>query len=138
MANFIKKEKLKNMKEGFWQYYRLNKTVKPKTYNHVNKLEKGVLDLFREMQEMLAESRHGMCLKDFGIIVPRDTEIEVNDGIFRRETKVYNSYKFFFENDYLAQFYKVTVKKSKKRQTDVIRTPRPHAVLLHRKKIRKD
>lgn len=138
MANFIKKEKLKNMKEGFWQYYRLNKTVRPKTYNTLRTLEKGVLDLFREMQEMLAESRHGMCLKDFGIIVPRDTEIEVNDGIFRRETKVYNSYKFFFENDYLAQFYKVTVKKSKKRQTDVIRTPRPHAVLLHRKKIRKD
>lgn len=138
MPNFVKREALKDITKDFWHHYRVNKTVKPKKYNVKKRLDKGVKDIFREMQEMLVEARHGMCLKGFGVIVPKDTEIEVNDGLFKKEIKIYNSYKFFFENDYLAQFYKVTVKKSKSKQKDVIRTPRPHAVLLHRKKIKKD
>jgi hypothetical protein len=138
MPNLQRREELKNMLDGFWQYYRLNKTVRPKTYNNVISLNKGARDIFRTMQEMLSESTHGIALKDFGVIVPSDTEIEVNDGLFKREIKIYNSYKFFFENEYLAQFYKVTVRNSKKTKSNVVRTPRPHAVLLHRKKIRKD
>lgn len=139
MGNLHNRENLKNLlDEDFWHYYRLNKTVKPKKYKRKEATIKGVKDIFKTMQEMLSESKHGAYLKGIGVIVPKDTEVEVNKGIFKKESKVFNRYRFFFEDEYLSQFFRVTIKYSVYRQEEYIRTPRPYAVMLHRKKIRKN
>lgn len=141
MANLRKREELKNiLTTDFWHYYRLNKTVRPKVYKTRYTALKGVRDIFKTMQEMLYESNHGASIKGLGVIVPNDIEVERLHGRFKTEIKVYGKYKLFFEKEYLAQYYKVTIKKPKGKikNSNIIRTPRPYAVMLHRKKIRKD
>ncbi len=127
--------------EYFWQYYRLNKTVKPKEYNTPIKCYKGAREIFKTLQEMLSESTHGILLKDFGAIVPKDSLMEVNKGIFKKEYKVRNNYLFFFEKEWLSEYYRtyITINKSYKNEdSNIIREPKYYAIKLHRKKIRKD
>ena len=141
MANLQKREELKNiLDEGFWQYYRRNKRVKPKVYNRRPKALAGVKDIFKTFQEMLYESNHGASIKGLGVIVPGDIEVVKPIGICRTEVVVYSRYKLFFEKDYFSQYYKVTIKKPNKRpkKQKRIREPKPYAVMLHRKKLRDD
>jgi hypothetical protein len=141
MRKFQNREELKNiLTVDFWHYYRLNKTVKPKVYKTRVSALKGVRDIFKTMQEMLYESHHGASIKGLGVIVPNDIEVERLHGIFKTEVTVYGKYKLFFEKEYLSQYYKVTIKKpvGKTKNKKLIRIPRPYAVMLHRKKIRKN
>jgi len=139
--NLQKREELKNIiDEGFWHYYRLNKRVKPKVYNKKPKALAGIKDIFRTLQEMLYESNHGASIKGLGVIVPGDTEVVKPIGICRTEIVIYSRYKLFFEKEYFSQYYKVTIKKpyNSPKNPKVVREPKPYAVMLHRKKVRKN
>lgn len=136
-----KREDYKNLiDEYFWQFYRLNKTVKPKKYNTRQGCYEGARSIFSTMQEMMSESTHGMIIKDFGIIVPKDSVIEVKEGLFKKESKILSKYLFFFEKEWLSDYYRTYYlsSPSHKQKTEVVREPKPYAIALHRKKIRKD
>lgn len=137
---FYVRENLKDIiDDDLYHAYRKDKSRKPKRYTRKENVFKGVRDIFRMISEMLGECNHGVYLKDFGIFVPKDVEIEVESGLFKTEAKVYNTYRFFFENEYFFDQYKAQIKAPTKHKVrDRIRKPRPYAVILHRKKIRKN
>ena len=91
------------------------------------------------MQELLTETNYGIYLKGLGVIVPKDVKLEIISGRFTREETVSSRYRFFFEDEYLSQYFKVVIRKWKKcKDIEKIREPKPYAVMLHRKKLRND
>lgn len=124
--------------QHFWEYYRLNKNVKPKFLKRRGHCEKAVRDFFRIIKDMLDETDYGVHIKDFGVIVPKDFIYYFDKNIFTKDFGVRNSYRFFFDNEYFNKQYWTYVKGRNRGRKDVIRTPKPHAIRLHRKKIKKD
>lgn len=137
---FYKREELKNIAdEHFWHYYRLNKSVKPKTSIRKPDCLRLVGKIFKTMQELLSESDYGVYLKGLGVIVPRDVILEITSGRFTRQETISSRYKFFFEDEYLSQYFKVVIRKwIRAKNSEKIREPKPYAVMLHRKKLRND
>ena len=100
-----------------------------------------VSKMFAEMYDMMEECNHGIVLKNFGVIAPKEFIIEDTESIFRVKYKKRGKYMVFLENEYLNSQYKTTlIHKSRKSEEPVteIKKPRPHAVMLHRKKLRKN
>lgn len=140
VKKFHKREELKNIvDEHFWHYYRLNKSVRPKTSKRKVDCLRLVAKIFKTMQELLTETDYGIYLKGLGVIVPKDVKLEIISGRFTREETVSSRYRFFFEDEYLSQYFKVVIRKWKKcKDSEKIREPKPYAVMLHRKKLRHD
>ena len=72
---------------------------------------------------------------------PEEFVTEDTESIFRVKYKKRGKYMVFLENEYLNSQYKTTlIHKSRKSEEPVteIKKPRPHAVMLHRKKLRKN
>lgn len=142
MDKLHKREEFKKiLDDHFYTHYRLSKTVKPKKYKSKVAVMKGVADIFRTMQEMLSENNYGVYLKGFGVIIPKDTKMEVvsPNSIFKTQSYVLNKYRFYFEDEYMGSQFKTHVFTPRKNsQQDRVRRPNPHAIFLHRKKVRKN
>ena len=139
---FEKREDLLNLlSEDFYQYYRRNRNKKKKKLTNPIPVNNAVRQMFAEMHKMLEECNHGIVLKNFGVIAPKEFVTEDTESIFRVKYKKRGKYSVFLENEYLNSQYKTyLVHKSRKSEEPVteIKKPRPHAVMLHRKKLRKN
>ena len=139
---FEKREDLLNLlNEDFYQYYRRNRNNRYEKLTSPIPVNNAVKQMFAEMYNMMKECNHGIVLKNFGVIAPKESVIENTENIFRVEYKKRGKYAVFLENEYLNSQYKTTLMhKSIKSEEPVteIKKPRPHAVMLHRKKLRKN
>lgn len=128
--------------EDFYQYYRLHRNNRYEQLTNPITVNSTVRKMFGEMQEMLQECNHGIVLKNFGIIAPKESLNEDKKNIFKVEYKKTRRYIIILENEYLQTQYRVhTYKKTHKKKdnyTKTIVSPRPYAVMLHRKKLRKN
>lgn len=139
MPSFKKREELKNIiDKNFWQYYRLNKTVKPKTFNTCCKCLSTAKYIMATMISMMEETNYGLHIKNFAVLCPKDISSKKKEGLLRIKTEISNRYKLFFEDDNLNDYYRVVIYHKKRKVKHKLREPKPYAVLLHRKKIRKD
>lgn len=142
MASFNLREDLLNLlSEDFYQYYRRNRNDRYEKLTNPIPVNNAVRQMFAEMHKMLEECNHGIVLKNFGVIAPKEFVIEDTESIFRVKYKKRGKYSVFLENEYLNSQYKTyLVHKSRKSEEPVteIKKPRPHAVMLHRKKLRKN
>lgn len=124
--------------EYFLPYYKEQTTFKNSMLKYSSSTRWVAKDYFKVIQEMLSESKHGMILKDFGTIVPKDSLYEYNDGIFKKGVKIKSKYLFFFSKDWLNENYKtVMFNYNQKPQTEV-RETKPQAINLHRRKVKRD
>ena len=87
MGSFSKKGNFLNLIEGFSKYYKYHRMIKNEKTLTAPKLASFSKSVFEEIQSMLSETTHGIILKDFGTIVPRDTMIEYNNGRFKKSIK---------------------------------------------------
>lgn len=144
MAVFYKREDLLNLlSEDFYQYYRVNRNHRYEQLTSSVKVNAMLQKLFGEMHIMLSECNHGIVLNNFGVIAPKDYLKEDKKSIFKVKYKKTSSYKVFLENEYLQSQYKTYLSKRYKpkntgEKVTEVKNPRPYAVLLHRKKIRKN
>jgi len=140
--SFQKREDLLNLLgEDFYQYYRRNRNDRYEKLTTPVKVNSAVNQLFFEMHEMLEECNHGIVLKNFGVIAPKEFVYEDKESIFRVKYRKRKGYLVFLENEYLNSQYKTTLThKPRKKEENIteIKKPRPHAVMLHRKKLRKN
>ena len=139
MAKLHKRENYLNLLEGFHAYYRFQKMVKSEYYK-LGLVEIGARELFKELQKMMGETTHGIILKDFGTIVPKDSILEFNDGRFKKSIVIKNKYIFMFHKEWLSEYYRCVLSKTymNKSKLNIIRVPKPYTINLHRKKILKD
>ena len=127
--------------EDFYQYYRRNRNDRYEKLTTPVMVNSAVSKMFAEMHEMLEECNHGIVLKNFGVIAPKESVEEDTTSIFKVKYKKRASYLVFLENEYLNSQYKtLLIHKYRKKEEKVteIKKPRPHAVILHRKKLRKN
>lgn len=128
--------------EDFYQYYRRNRNDRYEKLTSPSMVRNTLKNMFSEMQEMLEECNHGIHLKGFGVISPKDTVSEDNSNLFKVTYKKRARRSIVLENEYLASQYRVTfIKKDfkvKKKSELLLKTPRPYAVMLHRNKLRKN
>jgi hypothetical protein len=141
---FEKREDLKNLlSEDFYQYYRIHRNNRYEKLTSSTSVNYAVQMMFMEMLNMMQECNHGIALKNFGVIAPKESVYEDKDNVFQVKYKKRGGYLIFMENEYLQSQYKPFLaskyfgKKEDKKVTE-IKKPRPHAVLLHRKKLRKN
>lgn len=147
----LNKELRKDLKDvidcnEFIRFYRIFRNVYHEKVAQQHQIRELMRVFFKEIRNILEYSEYGIHLKDFGVFVPKDTEIYTNNEGFGKKslfTKVYRirqSYRFYFEEEYYEENFKfvVRVAKKKKRKASMIRTPNPDLVLYHRKRIRKD
>jgi hypothetical protein len=140
---FQKREDLLNLLgEDFYQYYRRNRNNRYNKLTTPSKVNAMVQRLFAEMHFMLNEYNHGIALKNFGVISPKEFLYEDRTSIFKVKYKKRTYYNVFLEDEYLNSKYRTLLRNKyyKNKVTDVtkVKKPRPNAVLLHRKRIRKN
>lgn len=140
MAKLYNTENFQNLLEGFHTYYKHQRMVRPEHYRFKVHIEKGIRDIFREIEQMLGETTHGIILKDFGTIVPKDSLVEFNDGRFKKSIVIKNRYLFLFQKEWLSDYYKCVLQKDKRKKSklNVVRVPKPYTINLHRKKVKKE
>jgi hypothetical protein len=141
MKFYIREDLLNLLGQDFYQYYRINRNDRYEKLNSPARVNYAVGQMFAEIHNMLDECKHGIVLKNFGVIAPKEFLEEDKQNIFRVKYKKRGSYKVFLENEYLNSQYKATLTHrsyKKEGQVTEIKKPRPHAVLLHRKKLRKN
>lgn len=140
--NFQKREDLLNLLgQDFYQYYRHHRNDRYEKLTSSESVNFAVRTMFAEMHNMLQECNHGIVLKNFGVIAPKESIYEDTESIFRVKYKKRGGYLVFLENEYLNYHYKpFLIHKYFKQEKQVteIKKPRPHAVMLHRKKLRKN
>lgn len=140
--NFQKREDLLCLlSEDFYQYYRHHRNDRYEKLTSSTTVNAAIKTMFAEMHNMLQECNHGIVLKNFGVIAPKESIYEDTESIFRVKYKKRGGYLVFLENEYLNYHYKpFLLSKSFKQEEQVteIKKPRPHAVMLHRKKLRKN
>lgn len=137
----IREDLLNLLNEDFYQYYRRNRNNRYERLTSPEQVNAAVNKMFFEIHGMLGECNHGISLKNFGIIAPKESIYEDNASIFRVKYKKRTGYLVFLENEYLNSQYKtVLAHKQRKKEENVtqVKKPRPHAVMLHRKKLRKN
>ena len=137
----LREDLLNLLSEDFYQYYRRNRNDRYEKLTTPITVNNAVRQMFAEMYDMMEECNHGIVLKNFGVIAPKEFIIEDTESIFRVKYKKRGKYMVFLENEYLNSQYKTTlIHKSRKSEEPVteIKKPRPHAVMLHRKKLRKN
>lgn len=136
---FHNRENLKNLiDEDFFKYYKRKRNRRPKKLSRQKQVITHVNGLLKELNDMLVEANHGIHLKNFGVIVPKDTILEIDESVLKRKQIVTNRYRLFFEDEFYSQNYTVRFSRPSKRNKDRLRSPRPHAVILHRNKIKKN
>lgn len=127
--------------EDFYQYYRHHRNDRYEKLTSSATVNAAVKTMFLEMHEMMQECNHGIVLKNFGVIAPKESIYEDKENIFRIKYKKRGGYLVFLENEYLNYHYKPFLLHKyykKEEQVAEIKKPRPHAVMLHRKKLRKN
>lgn len=128
--------------EDFYQYYRRNRNDRYENLTSESNARVTLRGMFYEMQEMLEECNHGIYLKGFGVVSPKDTVAEDNGNLFKVTYKKMAKRNIVLENEYLASQYRVhfikRYSKDKKKKELILKTPRPYAVILHRNKLRKN
>ncbi len=129
------------LSEDFYQYYRHHRNDRYEQLTNSTRVNATVQKMFLEMRDMLQECNHGIVLSNFGVVAPKEFIYEDKENIFKVKYKKRGGYLIFLENEYLQSQYKplLMYKYYKKEETVTeIKKPRPHAVLLHRKKLRKN
>ena len=139
---FETRENLLNLLgEDFYQYYRRNRNNRYEKLTTPAAVNGAIKTMFFEMHEMLEECNHGIVLKNFGVIAPKEFIYEDTENIFKVKYKKRSGFLVFLENEYLnSQYRTLLLHKHRKKEEEVteIKKPRPHAVMLHRKKLRKN
>lgn len=146
MIKFHKREDLLEvLGEDFYQFYRRNRKDRFEKLTNSEKVNAAVSKMFATMYEMLEECNHGISLNNFGIIAPKEFVNEDNKSLFKVKYIKKGSYLVVLDNEYLQSQYKSMFlrkvnNKSNKEKSSVleIKKPRPYAVSLHRKNIRKN
>lgn len=143
MARFYIREELRNLLgEDFYQFYRRHRNNRYPQLVNPTRVNATIQKMFSEMNDMLGECNHGIVLKGFGIISNKDSVIEDNTNIFKVKYSKRSKYLIILENEYLQSQYSTHLSSNgaKKEEEDLkkIKKPRPYAVLLHRKKLRKN
>ena len=70
---FEKREDLLNLlSEDFYQYYRRNRNDRYEKLTNPIPVNNAVRQMFAEMHKMLEECNHGIVLKNFGVIAPKE------------------------------------------------------------------
>jgi hypothetical protein len=131
--------------EDFYQFYRRNRKDRFEKLVNSEKVNAAVSKMFATMYEMLEDCNHGISLKNFGTIAPKDFLLEEKKSIFKVNYKKRGSYLVTLESEYLQSQYKTLLlrkdsnpKKPIEGGVIELRKPRPYAVSLHRKNIRKN
>lgn len=136
---FYNRENLKNLvDEDFFKYYKRNRVKAINELSRKRYFLRHVHGLLKELNEMLVEANHGVHLNNFAVIVPKESIIEVNDGIFKKRQTVNNQYRLFFEDEFYSENYYFQFYRPPKKNKDRLRKPNPYSVILHRKKIKKN
>ncbi len=142
MTQFYFREEFRNiLGEDFYQYYRLNRNNRYEQLTNPMRVNATVQKMFGEMQEILQECNHGIVLKNFGVIAPKEYLHEDKKNIFKVTYRKSKSFIIIFENEYLQTQYstKFHYKEfTKDKDVKTLAKPRPYAVMLHRKKLRKN
>ena len=142
MAQFYLREEFRNiLGEDFYQYYRLNRNNRYEQLTNPARINATVQKMFGEMQDMLQECNHGIVLRNFGVIAPKESLHEDKENIFKVKYKKRRFYVIIFENEYFQTQYRPSLyHRQYKKEEDVktVAKPRPYAVMLHRKKLRKN
>lgn len=142
MGQFYLREEFRDiLGEDFYQYYRLNRNNRYEQLTNPMRVNATVQKMFGEMQEMLQECNHGIVLKNFGVIAPKESLHEDKKSIFKVKYRKIKKHVVIFENEYFQtqysmHFYRKAFPKDKDVKTLI--KPRPYAVMLHRKKLRKN
>lgn len=137
----LREDLLNVLSEDFYQYYRRNRNDRYEKLTTPITVNNAVRQMFAEMHEMLEDCNHGISLKNFGIIAHKEFVYEDKESIFKVKYKKRKGYLVFLENEYLNSQYKtILIHKYRKKEENVteVKKPRPHAVMLHRKKLRKN
>lgn len=141
MPSFHIREDLLNLlNDSFFQYYRRHRNNRYKELTTSQKVNSTVQKLFAEMHIMMEECNHGFVLKNFGVVAPKEF-LKEEKTRFKVVYKKSSHIQVFLEDEYLNSQYKtILIRKNLKRdkKVDKIKKPRPHAILLHRKKLRKN
>jgi hypothetical protein len=143
MPSFQKREDLLNLVgEDFYQFYRRNRNDRYSRLTDTPLVNGTVHGMFSEMLNMLEDCNHGIVLKGFGVVAPKDFVVEDKESIFRVRYKKKGYYSVFLESEYLSSKYRVRLKRKYFGRDDTpvtkIRKPRPYAVLADRKNLRKN
>lgn len=138
---YLREDLLNLLSEDFYQYYRHHRNDRYEKLTSSSTVNSAVSKMFAEMYQMMQECNHGIVLKNFGVIAPKEYVYEDKESIFRVKYKKRGGYLVFLENEYLNYHYKpFLLHKYHKKEEKIteIKQPRPHAVILHRKKLRKN
>lgn len=141
MRFHLREDLLNILGEDFYQYYRHHRNDRYEQLTNSQRVNATVQKMFAEMHAMMQECNHGIVLKNFGVIAPKEFIYEDKESIFRVKYKKRGGYLVFLENEYLNYHYKtflLTKYHKKEGAVKTIKKPRPHAVMLHRKKLRKN
>ena len=85
--------------EDFYQYYRRNRNDRYEKLTTPITVNNAVRQMFAEMYDMMEECNHGIVLKNFGVIAPKEFIIEDTESIFRVKYKKRGKYMVFLENE---------------------------------------
>jgi hypothetical protein len=144
MIKFHKREDLLQLLgEDFYQFYRRNRKDRFEKLTNSGRVNATVSKMFATMYEMLEECNHGISLKNFGTISPKEFVNEDRKSLFKVKYVKKGSFLVTLDSEYLQSQYKVILlrkEKVRKKPSSVleIKKPRPYAVSLHRKNIRKN